>query len=84
MHVAGVIIHAKPGQADAARKAIQAISGSDIHGSSEEKLVITLLAETRTEVADALLGLESHDPILSAILVYEESDSDFFAEGAVQ
>lgn len=84
MHVAGVIIHAKPGQAEAARQAIQSISGADIHGSSEEKFVVTLLSETRAEVADTLLGLENRPPILSATLVYEESDSDFFAEGAVQ
>lgn len=84
MHVAGVIVHAKPGQANAARQTIQDISCAEIHGGSAEKLVITLLGDTRAEVADVLLGLENHGPIMSATLVYEESDTDFFAEETVQ
>ena len=85
MHVAGVIVRARPGQAKAARHEIQSINGADVHGVSKEgKLVVTLLGDTRNEVADILMGLEGRSPILSATLVYEESDSDFFAEGAVQ
>jgi nitrate reductase NapD len=81
MHVAGVIVHARPGQAEAARQVLEKIELAEIHASSGEgKLVVTLLGETRREVADALLGLEHHKPILNATLVYEESDSDFFAE----
>jgi len=85
MHVAGVVVKTRPEDLPAVRQSIESMAGADIHASSEEgKLVVTLIGEDRKEVANALMGLGDIDRILNSTLVYEESDSDFFAEGVIQ
>lgn len=85
MHVAGVIVQTRPEDLERVKGLIHELEGADIHGTSAEgKLVVTLLGESRSAVADSLFGLGRVDGILVSTLVYEESDSDFFAEGPVQ
>ncbi len=85
MHVAGVIVKTRPDDLEPVKQTIESLDGADVHASSEEgKLVVTLLGESRRDVAETLMGLDKIDRVLNATLVYEESDADFFAEGVIQ
>ena len=77
MHIAGVVVQTRPEQLDAVRASLAAVPGLEVHGTHPDgRLVVTIEAEGRDTVADALVAVHSTPQVLSACMVYEQSDTE--------
>ena len=76
LHIAGIVVHARPGEAASVATAVAAGSGAVVHVASPEgKLVVTLEAATAREVAARIEAIQRLDGVLSALLVYQHNES---------
>jgi nitrate reductase NapD len=76
MHIAGVLLQARPEHLGAVQSRLREMNGIEIHTTSPQgQLVVTVEGEGRRAVADSLTALHTLDGVLSACLVYEESDT---------
>lgn len=74
-HIAGIVVHAMPGQLARVRAAIDGITGAEIHAASDAgKLVVTIEAPTSRAIAAHLTYLHQLDGVLSAALVYQHNE----------
>lgn len=77
MHIAGVLVQTRPEQIAALNARLIDVSGVEVHVVNPDgRLVVTVEGEGRRDVADTLTRLHTLDGVLSACLVYEQSDSD--------
>ena len=77
MHIAGIVVQTRPEQIDAVRASLAVVPGLEVHGTHPDgRLVVTIEAEGRDSVADALITVHSTPQVLSACMVYEQSDTE--------
>ena len=77
MHIAGVLVQTRPECVAAVRTQLAAIDGLELHAANTDgRLVVTLEGDDRKHVADALVRIHAADHVLSACLVYEQSESE--------
>jgi len=75
-HIAGVLVHAHATHLDAVRAAIEALSGSEIHATSDNgKLVVTLEAPSTRAIAAHLELIQQMDGVLNTALVYQHNEA---------
>jgi nitrate reductase NapD len=75
LHIAGIVVHARPEGAQGVATAIAGWDGTEIHAASPEgKLVVTLEAPTSREIASRMEEIQRMDAVLSASLVYQHSE----------
>jgi nitrate reductase NapD len=75
MNISGVLVHAKPGTADAVRRSLDATPGVEVHTvTPDSRLVVTVEDEDDRMVADRVLELHRIDGVLSAAMVYQHSE----------
>lgn len=75
--VCGVLVHARPGSADAVRERLLAEPGVEVHAQTDEgRLVVTVESGDPGVTADTLHRINNLDGVLSAAMVYQYSDSD--------
>ncbi|WP_454763882.1 chaperone NapD [Cupriavidus campinensis] len=74
-HIAGVLVHVRPGSLDDVRDTIAGMTGAEIHAASDTgKLVVTLEAPTTRAIAAHLMLLHQLDGVLGATLVYQHNE----------
>jgi len=76
-HIAGVLVQARPENLSSVSDAINQLPGIEVHATQPDgRLVLTIEALNRGQVAETLTHLHSCAGVLSACLVYEQSDSE--------
>ena len=76
LHVASLVVHARPERLDAVSAAIACLPGAELHGhSTSGKLVVTLEASSTAEMMAAIQIIQQTDAVLSATLVYQCVDT---------
>jgi nitrate reductase NapD len=76
LHIAGIVVHARPERVQRVAEAIRGLSGADIHATSADgKLVVTLEAPSAREIAARMDEIQQLDAVLSASLVYQHIES---------
>lgn len=75
MHIAGVVVQVRPEQCDTVGARVRAIPGVELHGVNPDgRLAVIVEGEHRGAVSDALFALHGLEGVLSASLIYEQSD----------
>lgn len=90
VHIAGVLVHARPELSERVQENIQLLEGAEVLTASQSgKIVVTLESETSAGIVEAVAAIGDVYGVVSAALVYEhheESDirleRDFGAGGA--
>jgi nitrate reductase NapD len=81
MHIAGVVVQTRPEHLDAVATRLDAIAGVELHATHPAgRLVVTIERDDRAAVAEALTRLHTLDGVLSACMVYEQSDYESESE----
>jgi len=76
MHIAGVLVQTRPERLPQLQTRLGDVPGVEIHTINPDgRLVVTVEGDGRKAVADALFALHALDGVLSASLVYEESET---------
>lgn len=77
MPIAGVLVRTRPQHIDEIRDEIGHVPGAEVHSVTPDgKLVVTLEGDDRRAVADGLFVLSGLTRVLSAVMVYEQSDDE--------
>lgn len=75
IHIAGVVVHARPQLLQSVREAIAALDSVEVHGASAEgKLAVTVETESPAEVLSRIDTIQQIEGVLSAAIVYEHSE----------
>lgn len=75
LHLAGVLVHARPEAACAVRRFIASLPGACIHNTAADpRLVVTLEAQSAGAVMDQLTLVQGAPGVLSALLVYQHNE----------
>lgn len=75
IHVAGIVVHARPQRLQSVRDAIAALASVEVHGASAEgKLVVTIESATPAEVLSRIDAIHQIEGVLSAVIVYHHSE----------
>lgn len=81
MNISSVIVHARPGHAAEVQRALAAITGVEVHAASDEgKLIITIESPGDRETADTFEAISKMDYVMSASMVYHQTEADPEAE----
>jgi nitrate reductase NapD len=81
VNISSAIVHARPGHAEAVRRALAAIAGVEIHAVSDEgKLIITIESPGDRETADTFEVVSRTDHVMSTAMVYHQTESEPEAE----
>lgn len=75
LHIAGIVVHARPDGAQRVTAAIAGWHGAEVHAASPDgKLVVTLEAPTSREIASRMEEIQRIEGVLSASLVYQHGE----------
>lgn len=78
MHIAGVVVHSRPEHLAAVRQRLEQVTGVEVHAVNPDgRFVVTIEDDHRGAVADRLYQLNALQGVLSACVVYEQSESEF-------
>ena len=76
LHIAGVVVHARPESVQRVAAAIAELPGAEIHATSGDgKLVVTLEAPSAREIAARIDDIQQFEAVLSASLVYQHNEA---------
>ena len=76
-NICGVLVHARPGQAEQVSACLKKLTGVEVHSVTENsRLVITIEGDTRGMVADTMSGFNKVEHVLSTSMIYQYSDTD--------
>jgi nitrate reductase NapD len=77
MHIASAVVRTRPENLAAVRARINELAGVEVHVQTPDgRLVVTVEADDRQGAADKLFALHGLPQVLSAALVYEQSESE--------
>jgi periplasmic nitrate reductase NapD len=77
MHIAGIVVRTRPQSVPEVRARAAGIGGVEVHAVTDDgRLVVTVEGPDRRVVADGLFALNGLPQVLSAVMVYEQSDSE--------
>lgn len=77
MNLAGVVVRTRPASIEAVQQCIGLLEGVEVHAVSPDgRLVVTVEGDDRSKVADMIYLLDRLEGVLSASMVYENSDYD--------
>lgn len=77
MHIAGVLVQTRPSSIPDVEARLGGVAGLEVHTVSPDgRMVVTIEGEGRKAVADALFQVNAVDGVLSAALVYEQSETE--------
>jgi periplasmic nitrate reductase NapD len=76
VHVAGVVVHARPEHADAIAQAVAQLSDARVHAAAPDgRLVVTLEASSASVIAACIDAIQQLPGVLSCALVYQHNES---------
>jgi periplasmic nitrate reductase NapD len=74
-HVAGVVIYARTEMLATVIEALEALSGAQIHGVSDDgKIVLTFESDTASHIAEQLSVAQRIPDVISVAPVYQHSE----------
>ncbi|MDP2809423.1 MAG: chaperone NapD [Rhodocyclaceae bacterium] len=77
MNISSAIVHARPGEAGAVQSQLTGLDGVDVHAVSEEgRIIVTIEADDDRGMADTFAFISQVDGVLSASMVYHQTESD--------
>lgn len=77
MHIAGVVVRTRPQFMPEIRSRIAGIAGAEVHAATDDgRLVVTVEGADRGAVANGLFALNGLPQVLTAVMVYEQSDNE--------
>ena len=77
MHIAGVIVRTRPEHVEQVRAGLHHLDGVEVHAATPEgRLVVTVESADQDSAAGRFLDLQRLPQVLSAALVYEQSETD--------
>jgi nitrate reductase NapD len=77
VNISSAIVHARPGAAEAARARLSRIPGVEVHAISDEgKLIVTIETDDDRGMADTFESISRLDDVLSASMVFHQTESD--------
>ena len=74
LHIAGIVVHARPENTVAIRAAIAAMVGTEIHAEQGGKLVVTVEMASAAALADTVTAIGRLEGVLSAAPVYHHAE----------
>jgi nitrate reductase NapD len=75
-NVCGVLVHARPGHADAVREQLLTLAGVDVHAVTEDHRLVVTVEDHADHYAADTLGLITRTPdVLSAAMIYQHSEA---------
>jgi nitrate reductase NapD len=76
LHIAGLVVHARPQRIPALARGIAAISQAHVHATSPAgKLIVTLEAPSAAQITDCMAQIQRLEGVFAATLVYQYADS---------
>lgn len=77
LNISSAIVHARPGTSGAVQSRLAGIDGVDIHAVSEEgRMIVTIESDDDRGTADTFAFISQVDGVLSASMVYHQTESD--------
>ena len=77
LHIASLVVHAKPAALDTVQPGVVALSGTEIHGVSDAgKMVVTLETDSEAEMLERIDAIGKLQGVLSVALVFHQVDDD--------
>ncbi len=77
MNICGVLVHAKPENIEVVSERLLSLEGVEIHGANEDgRMVVTLEQDNDDRMADALMGFQKLEGVISASMIYHHSEDD--------
>jgi nitrate reductase NapD len=77
MHIAGVVVQIHPKHLVAAQSQLETLAGVEVHAVSPAgRCVVTIEGDHRHVVADTMHQVNALAGVLSACMVYEQSESE--------
>jgi nitrate reductase NapD len=81
MNISSVVVHVLPNLVDSVLPRIEAQEGAEVHAASPEgRLIVTIECSSDKEAADAFEALRQMDGVLSATLIYTQTETDPYEE----
>ncbi len=85
MHIAGVVVQTRPERLAAVRNLLEALARVEVHAVNPDgRFVVTIEGDRRGAVADSLYRVNSLEGVLSACVVYEQSETEMTNVEATQ
>lgn len=75
IHVAGVLIHALPGRAEAVASAVSALPGTDLRASQSDRLVVVCEGDSGAAILDLIGRMRDLPGVAGVALVYQHAES---------
>ncbi|HMX16213.1 MAG TPA: chaperone NapD [Rhodocyclaceae bacterium] len=77
MNISSIVVHARPGSAEAVRGRLEDMRGVEVHAVSPEgKLVVTIETEGDDATVAAFEAINRMEGVLSASMVFHQNESD--------
>lgn len=75
IHIAGVVVYARPDQVDSIKSCIAAVPGAELHAENGGKLVVTLETESTKRTLDIMDAMRALPGVIDVVLVYQHAES---------
>lgn len=77
LNISSVIVHARPGAAEAVLARLATVAGLEIHAVSDEgKIIVTIESVDDATMVRAFETVSTLDDVMSASMVYHQTESD--------
>jgi nitrate reductase NapD len=77
MHIASLVVRTRPEDCPSVVSALDALAGVELHAVTPDgRLVVTIEADNRGACSERLLAINAIPRVLSAGLVYEQSEDE--------
>lgn len=76
IHIAGVIVHAKPTELDSVRQQVVRLPGTRIHAAEKDgRMVVTLETDSTKRTLDYMDAIRALPGVLNVALVYQHAEA---------
>lgn len=81
MNISSIIVHPGPGQAEAVRGRLEELAGVEVQVVAEDgRMIVTVETDGDGAMVDAFDAINKTEGVLSASMVYHQTESDPDAE----
>lgn len=77
MNISSVIVHPRPGEAEAVRARLVALAGIEIHAVAEDgRMIATIETDGDGAMADTFEAINKTTGVMSAAMVFHQTEAD--------
>lgn len=77
LNISSVIVHPRPGEAEAVTARLAGLAGIEVHAVADDgRMIVTIETENDGAMADSFDAINKTDGVLSAAMVYHQTESD--------